>query len=279
MKIKYLGTAAAEGTPALFCRCEVCKKARAVGGRNIRTRSQSIIDDHLLIDFSADTYMHCLRDNIDLMDIKSCLITHAHEDHLYPRDIPMRIPDNFANFCGEEVTPLHFYGSDTSLNVIRELYTYDTMIEKNVIELHPVTPYEPFTVEEYTVTPLKADHDQKTDPLIYIISDGKKTMLYGHDTGYFLEETWEYLEREKPMFDYVSLDCTGMFENYRKGHLGLNSGIEVKERMIETGVADSHTIFCFNHFSHNGGATYDEFAPAAAEKGFLVSYDSMEYEI
>lgn len=278
MKIKYLGTAAAEGTPAIFCRCEVCKKARALGGRNIRTRSQSIIDGHLLLDFSADTYMHSLRDNIDITDIKSCLITHAHEDHLYPSDIPMRIPNSFANFGDEQVTPLHFYGSDASLDVIRQLYTYDEMIEKNVIELHPVTPYEPFKVEEYTVTPLKADHDPKFDPLIYIISDGKKTMLYAHDTGYFPDETWEYLEREKPLFDYVSLDCTGMLENYRRGHLGLNSGIEVRERMTQIGVADSHTVFCFNHFSHNGGATYDEFAPIAAEKDFLVSYDSMEYE-
>ena len=51
MKIKYLGTAAAEGVPAIFCRCEVCRKSKAAGGRNIRTRSQSIIDDRLLLDF------------------------------------------------------------------------------------------------------------------------------------------------------------------------------------------------------------------------------------
>lgn len=29
MKIKYLGTAAAEGVPAIFCRCEVCRKSKA----------------------------------------------------------------------------------------------------------------------------------------------------------------------------------------------------------------------------------------------------------
>lgn len=32
MKIKYLGTAAAEGVPAIFCRCEVCRKIKG-GGR------------------------------------------------------------------------------------------------------------------------------------------------------------------------------------------------------------------------------------------------------
>ena len=38
MKIKYLGTAAAEAIPALFCTCDVCRKARKVGGRELRLR-------------------------------------------------------------------------------------------------------------------------------------------------------------------------------------------------------------------------------------------------
>ena len=45
MKIKYLGTAAYEGVPALFCRCEVCRGSRAAGGRNVRSRQQAILDD------------------------------------------------------------------------------------------------------------------------------------------------------------------------------------------------------------------------------------------
>ena len=31
MKLTYLGTAAAEGLPALFCNCEFCQKARELG--------------------------------------------------------------------------------------------------------------------------------------------------------------------------------------------------------------------------------------------------------
>ena len=38
MKIAYLGTSAAEGIPALFCHCDVCKYARKYKGKNIRTR-------------------------------------------------------------------------------------------------------------------------------------------------------------------------------------------------------------------------------------------------
>ena len=69
-----------------------------------------------------------------------------------------------------------------------------------------------------------------------------------------------------------------MFENYRQGHMGLSADADTRDRMIKEGLATDKTVFCCNHFSHNGRATHDEFVPAAAEKGFLVAYDSMEYE-
>ena len=39
MKIKYLGTGAAEGWPGVFCNCQHCREAREKGGKNICTRS------------------------------------------------------------------------------------------------------------------------------------------------------------------------------------------------------------------------------------------------
>ena len=50
MKLTYLGTAAAEGWPAAFCNCDGCRAARRLGGRNIRTRSQALVDDALLLE-------------------------------------------------------------------------------------------------------------------------------------------------------------------------------------------------------------------------------------
>ena len=56
MILTFLGTAAAEGVPAVFCNCKFCNEARRLGGKNIRTRSQSIVNDDLLIDIPADTF-------------------------------------------------------------------------------------------------------------------------------------------------------------------------------------------------------------------------------
>ena len=57
MEFQYLGTAAAEGIPALFCGCENCERSRKIGGRAIRTRSQAIIDGTLLIDNTSKSHV------------------------------------------------------------------------------------------------------------------------------------------------------------------------------------------------------------------------------
>lgn len=86
MKVQILGTAAAEGFPALFCNCDACKRAFEKGGRNLRTRSGVIVDDHCMIDYSCDTLMHMYQNHLDLAKIDTLLLSHSHEDHFYVDD-------------------------------------------------------------------------------------------------------------------------------------------------------------------------------------------------
>jgi ribonuclease BN (tRNA processing enzyme) len=90
MKLTYLGTAAAEGWPALFCRCEYCKKALERGGKNLRTRSQAMVNDDLLIDFPADSFSHMQQNGLNFSAVKTLLITHSHMDHFSPTDLHLR---------------------------------------------------------------------------------------------------------------------------------------------------------------------------------------------
>ena len=78
MKVQILGTAAAEGFPALFCNCDACKRAFEKGGRNLRTRSGVIVDDHCMIDYSCDTLMHMYQNHLDLAKIDTLLLSHSH---------------------------------------------------------------------------------------------------------------------------------------------------------------------------------------------------------
>jgi len=280
MHLKYYGTAAAEGIPGMFCTCPVCRESLRLGGRNIRTRSQALVDGRLLIDFPPDTYDHMLRYGLDLPSIKTLLLTHAHQDHLYAEDFENRKP-GFAHVGEVDVRhaePLRVYATAKAMETVRAA-DGDRLEERSIIELHEITAYEPFSVDNFVVTAMTADHSAAAGPVIYAISRAGKSMLYANDTGYFTDATWDCLAKMKPRFDYVSLDCTGMImKDYRRGHMCLQVNAEVRERLLSIGCADESTIFCAHHFSHNGGLTHDALVKEAEKIGFLVSYDGMEIE-
>lgn len=276
MKLKYLGTAAAEGIPAIFCDCENCKKTIKLGGKNIRTRSQALIDDTLLIDFPPDTYMHFLTYNIPLSKIKSCIITHSHQDHLYSEDIKMR-KNGFANLDDKE-TPLTFYSDKSGYDMIST--TIVGMSEKEAKAVL-IKPFEPFNVEGYTVTALRAAHDEKSTPVVYIIEKDGKSIFYSNDTSEYPKNSMEYLKNLSKPLNLISLDCTEACNHPDYvGHLSLERCIALREQLLLDGIADKNTIFILNHFSHNGkNVVYDEFKEIAAKHDFYVSYDGMEIQI
>lgn len=275
MKIQYLGTGAAEGIPAIFCECDTCKKARELGGRNIRTRSQAIVDNELLIDFPADTYMHFLQYAMPLAKIKHCIITHSHEDHLYPDDLVMR-KNGFSHLLDLE-EPMRFYAGESGYQKIQS-----TLEERNVVEVEAVLihPFELFEAGDYKITPLRASHSPHTSPVVFLIEKDGKAILYSNDTSDYPEDTWEFLKKNPTVCNLISLDCTEADRpiNYI-GHMNLERCIAIRERLFEVGVANEETIFILNHFSHNGGNVgYDEFFKIAEKHDFVVSYDGMEID-
>ena len=91
MKLRYLGTAAAEGIPAVFCNCPQCEAARKAGGHEIRTRAGALLDGCLKLDFGPDSYMQMLRDGLRFHPIQPILITHTPEDPFAYTDIAYRV--------------------------------------------------------------------------------------------------------------------------------------------------------------------------------------------
>lgn len=273
MRIMFMGTAAAEGYPALFCVCDRCKKARELGGRNFRSRSQALIDGRILIDFNHDALYHSKLCDIDYTYIKSLLITHRHEDHFSPYELNYR--NRGAANLDEGVEKLQIYGPSDIKPPLERFIRDDNNYG---FDVNTVEPFEPFDVEGYTVTVLKAVHGGGAlIPYIYLIEKDGKALLYAHDTGILPDETFDYLKDNNKRLDFVSLDCTeGTKKIQYLGHMNLERNIIVRDRLIENGSADSKTIFCLNHFSHNGENTlYDDMCAVAEKHGFIVSYDGM----
>lgn len=275
MQIKYLGTAAYEGVPSLFCDCEVCRKSAKAGGKNLRSRSQALLNDDLLIDFPADTVWHSQRYGLDWNKITDCIVTHSHSDHLYAADTAM-----LAKGYAQGNSKLHFHVGQSGLQKLKEVAERENIGER--IKLSLVKPFEQFTVcgGKYTVLPLPADHAPDTSPVIYAIEGEGKRLLYAHDTGMFSEEVWNGL-RGFGKLDLVSFDCTGCLGLTNDGihvHMNYRTNKMTLERMKRECIADEKTIVVLNHFSHNGGQTHDELVEAVKDKNVIVAYDGLEIE-
>ena len=79
----------------------------------------------------------------------------------------------------------------------------------------------------------------------------------------------------------LSLDCTGCLAlggEWVDGHMSFGTNVKTVERMKSEGLADDKTIVVLNHFSHNGGQTYDEMLETAEKYGYIVAYDGLEIE-
>jgi len=266
MKLTYLGTAAAEGFPAVFCNCPHCNEARKLGGKNIRTRSQSLINDDLLIDFPADTYGHFLQNGIEGDSIPYLLITHAHSDHFYLKDLYMRAG---AYAHGMKVPVLKLFCSNATYQLIKTLPVN--------IEITVLQPYETVKIGAYRVTPLPARHMPGGEAFIYII-EGEKTLLYAHDTGYFYEDVFAYIEKNNVKFDMVSLDCTNVDLPIgdEGSHMGFPNIGRVLNRLQGMGAVTSSTVKYVNHFSHNANPIHHILEERAKEYGCSVSYDGCQ---
>lgn len=269
MKFTFLGTAAAEGMPAVFCNCRFCQRARELGGKEIRTRSQAIINDDLLLDLPADTYAHFLQNNIRGDKIKYVFFTHSHQDHLYTGEFNMR---NGAYAHDMEVPTLQVYCTQGAYGKLKEYPNVSVTLIK---------PYERVTAGDYEVISLPARHYDGDEAVFYIIKQGDKTILYAHDTGLFFDEVMEYLEKEKFQFDFISFDCTNGDLIFKDtcSHMGFNHIGRVMEKLKSFGAITDKTILYVNHFSHNGNPITENLQKLADPLGLKIAYDGLQVEI
>ncbi|MDE7218172.1 MAG: hypothetical protein K2O45_00885 [Oscillospiraceae bacterium] len=276
MKILYMGTAAAEGWPGLFCSCSICSRARREGGKNLRTRTQALLDGSLLIDFPPDTYSHALRYGLNLGDTRTLLVTHSHMDHWFPTELIHR----HEHFGHGASGVLEVYGNEAVEKAFRDHILIDRF------KPHPIDDVVQFRVTRggdrirsggWEITAVPADHDKREECLVYICKKDGKTVFYGHDTGGNLcPEAWDMLFRER--FDLVSLDATMGKKSIGGYHMGLPDVERFIQKLAERGCVDGRTVKVINHFSHNGGMTHDELAAWGAERGILAAWDGLEVE-
>ncbi len=264
MKIQILGTAASEGWPALFCACDACRRARELGGKDLRTRASIHIDDIYKVDFPPDTLHHVHRYGLDLSSLKYLFFTHSHSDHMDVLDMMQMVPPFGHN--GFRESPLDVYLSEAAAESFQ--YQVGQTWHPPAVNLHVLKPFESVQAGELRATPLIADHMEPGQAFFYLFEKDGRRLLYASDTGYFPEPSFEFLDGQK--FDLFISECTiGPSLDEHRGHMALGDVLRVRDRL---------GIDCplwITHFSHNGKASHAEFESICAPYGIRVAYDGV----
>lgn len=279
MRIKQMGTAAAERIPAIFCKCRICENAKQVGGKEKRTQAQALVDDDLLIDFGGDSYLHYVQHDVPLADLSVLLVTHWHSDHFYGEDLAYRM-GAYGNDFDQLMT---VYGTETVQEFYQRAFGLEQMRDPSRLRYEVVTGGDSFEVLDgkYRVFVVEAAHGHHDgDCVFYGITDGDKALLYMHDTGPISETAWKQIEDAGLVYDYVSMDCTSGARDIHSGvHMNLAENVQTRDRLRDLGLVHEGTVCMANHFSHNAQATHVDLERAAAEVGFRAAYDGVVTEL
>ncbi len=278
MKFQFLGTAAAEGLPAVFCRCEVCEKARRLRGKNLRSRTQALVNNDLLLDFSSDTYWHAVKNGLYLDEIKYIFFTHSHMDHCSCIDLQMR-GEPFAHGCKEPC--VRVYGNATVKEKYERVYAGMFGNALSQFQFEQVRAFTPITAGEYEVVALPARHAPTEEAFVYVIRHQEKSLFYCLDTGWLYDEAFAYIKEQDYRFDAVIFDCTSVDKPAADtaGHMNLSQCGRVADKLRENGNVHEDTKLFVTHFSHNGNPIHARLERLCKPYGFTPAYDGLEIEI
>jgi phosphoribosyl 1,2-cyclic phosphate phosphodiesterase len=268
MRLQFLGTAAAEGYPGIFCDCDACNEARAMGGRSLRFRSALLVNDNLLIDFGPDLLAAAMRFNRNLSKITTALVTHAHADHFYLDNFEMR-DDTFTNRL--PIPTLRLYGPRDVTDGLAKYYPDLRLLR---MEAFTVKAFETWQNDGYIFTAYHAYHAvDHLECLFYSVEDGQNAILYATDTGPFPEDTWQALNGKS--FDVIIMEETLGPGNYSQ-HMGFASFAETADKMRALGMLRPGGRLIAHHFSHSGNPTHEKLEAILNPFGAEVAYDGLE---
>ncbi|CAA9265868.1 MAG: hypothetical protein AVDCRST_MAG77-2900 [uncultured Chloroflexi bacterium] len=309
VRLTFLGSGAAEGYPALWCRCERCTTARQRGGRNLRFRSSALVNDDLLIDPGPDMVAAAVRLGQDLAPVQATLVTHPHTDHLEASTFFWRR----KGFVGTALPVLDVYASRASINRITRHEGREIAAESIHARLHPIGAFQQLVIttggepqpdirfpegsQQPPITPLRsyevrtlgASHAEPAmEPMFFAIrqvagpeAEGRAappTLLYATDTGPFSEEAWTTLRalgEQGWRFDATAIDSTMGLGADSKGHMSLRQMAWHQDELARLGLLSETAQRHAHHFSHNGTPPYEELVAHLAPQNIQPSWDGL----
>ncbi|EOM78014.1 bifunctional adenosylcobinamide kinase/adenosylcobinamide-phosphate guanylyltransferase [Rhodococcus rhodnii] len=238
MKVRLLGTGAADGWPNPFCTCRSCRDALAAG--IVRGQTAALVDDTLMIDCGPEAPRAALHQGVSLAGVRHILVTHAHSDHLGAQALL------FRSWAADSV-PLDVVGPPDVLRACRQWVGPD-----DPVRFLPAVPGEVLAVGGYRVRVLPAAHRvfRDGDAVLYdVLGPQGDRILWACDTGP-LPPVW-FGGVAEAAFDAVFLEETfGDDHEHGPGHHDLVSFDRTCRSLRSVGAAAPRTDIVAVHLGH-----------------------------
>ena len=256
MKAIFLGTCACDYSPKL--KNEFADKFDF----DARRSSAFLLDGRYLIDCGEHTLQSLKIAKIDYDSITDIFITHLHSDHYNASHI--------AEIAKAKKAKLRVW--------VREDASLPTM--ENV-EIIPMKLGEKYTVSQnFAVTGLLANHDEKACPQHFLLECENKKILYACDGAWFLNQTWYRLKGLQ--LDMLVLDatCGDYLGDYRVGEHNTIPMIRLMLPSMKTwGTIVDTTEIYLSHLAPSLHVSHEETAGIVQSDGLKVAYDGLQLDI
>lgn len=251
MRIRFLGTGAAEGIPAMGCKCDHCTRARQAGGRFVRQRTAvlfSLDGYELLMDTPPD--IRGLLDASGVRQIDGIFLTHEHFDHTAGLEEFLYWPDRVDLFAEP--------------HVYRRLIREDWGDRLPEVAFHvPFRPGVAVRFNDFFFTPFEVRHDVPCFGVVFY--EGRQRVVHAADSDSRLSNYARCLIEGADLL----IVNTPFFEPREdQAHLSVQEAIVLKDEVGARRLILTH----FNHYNW----PHDELESYASQfEGVTVAFDGL----
>lgn len=250
MQVRFLGTGAAEGIPAIDCHCQHCTRARKEGGKLVRQRNALLVSlpgYKLLVETPPD--IRALLAQYEIAQIDGIFLSHAHYDHA----------GGLAEFL--------YWQADIDLfienRVYKALHHQNRHDRLRDIAFHcPCWPGVAIRFDGFFFTPFAVTHTVPCFGLAFY--EGGHKVIYASDTGRRFSHYAHSLISEAD----ILIVNVPRFKPPHEDHLTLVEAISLKEEL-----AVQHLIL--THINHHN-RPHDELEAYVSQfEGVSAAYDGL----
>lgn len=220
-----------------------------------RRCSAAIVNGHILFDCGPHIINALTVAKIEFSAITDIVLTHLHKDHF---DV------NSVNAIAKENPDLRLWFREDSV-----------FTETPKCKLIPMKLFEEYSVGELLITAVPANHSAY--PQHISVKCGEKSLFYGLDGGWFLNESVRYMKNKE--YDIFITDAT-VGDYIGDFRIGEHNSIPMIRMMVPSlktlNIINKNTKIVLSHLAVCLHKPHEEICRQTESDGFVIAYDGLE---